>query len=241
MDDILLKIQKQSEQNETILNSLKQIQETNTSIMATIAFLSEQNSDLKNKLECLEINSKKDKEYITLLENRLEDSQRVERKSNIEIKNVQLPTTTTKTDLLNMVSKLTETLDTKMADSDIKDIIRIRNKKSETSTIIVEFNNTFIKTDIPKAAKKFNAKNKNDKLCAKHLGMQTNQQAPIYLSENLTQKSSRLYFLARDLKTSKSYKYCWTNFGKVYVRLDDETPIIPIKSEAQVHQLMNTM
>ncbi|KAG7313131.1 hypothetical protein JYU34_000220 [Plutella xylostella] len=90
-----------------------------------------------------------------------------------------------------------------------------------------------------KAAKNYNAKNKQNKLCAAHLGLRTDADAPIYISENLTPKASRLYFLARDLKAVKNYKYCWTSYGKVYLRQNDDSPIITLTNEAQIQQLSN--
>lgn len=49
---------------------------------------------------------------------------------------------------------------------------------------------------------------------------------------------ARLFFLARDLAKSKIYKYCWTSFGRVFVRKDDTSKIVCIQSEAQVHRLL---
>lgn len=79
--------------------------------------------------------------------------------------------------------------------------------------------------------------NKSNKLSAKHLGIKEDGDSPIYVSEQLTPKAARLHYLARDLTRSQDYKYCWTSFGKVYVRKDDKTPVIPITSEAQIHNL----
>ncbi|KAL4718573.1 hypothetical protein ACJJTC_002772, partial [Scirpophaga incertulas] len=84
----------------------------------------------------------------------------------------------------------------------------------------------------------FNVRNKS-KLCAKHLGFRTDEDTPIFISEHLTRYASRLYFLARGLAKSKEYKYCWTAYGKIYVRKSDNSPIINITNEAQVQHLYN--
>ncbi|CAK1598136.1 unnamed protein product [Parnassius mnemosyne] len=88
-------------------------------------------------------------------------------------------------------------------------------------------------------AKSFNIKHKC-KLCAKHLGFKTQEDTPIFLSEHLTPKGARLHFLARDLAKSKNYKFCWTAYGKVYVRENENSPIIMIRNESQVHQLLGS-
>ncbi|KAG7308127.1 hypothetical protein JYU34_006789 [Plutella xylostella] len=231
--------QTQSEQVNTILTSLNDLKQTSSNIENTVTFLCEENLELKRKIEQMQMESKKDKEEIVILENKLEDMQKSQRKTSIEIKNVPLKGEETKKDLLEMIVKLSENINLKLVKPEVKDIIKIKKKENTKSTIIVEFTNTFIRTDILKCAKNYNIKNKTNKLSAKHLGLQYNPDVPIYISENLTPKSARLYFLARDLQNTKNYKYCWTNYGKVYIRLDDNSPIITITSESQVHQLLN--
>lgn len=223
----------------SILATLKDIQQTNKMIQTSITFLSEENIELKNKIAQLEIEAKRDKEQIVLLESKLEDNQRTDRKTNIEIRNVPLKGNETKKDLLEMIIHLTKTINIDITKQDVKDVIKINKKTKEKSTIVVEFTNTFAKTDVLKAAKAYNSKNKDSKLRALHLGLKTNHDIPIYISENLTLKASRLHFLARDLKISKNYKYCWTSYGKVYLRMDDNTPIITVTSEAQIQLLSN--
>lgn len=230
----------QRDQSNTIITSLKDIQQTNAYVQSTITFLCEENTVLKKKIEDLEIEARKHKEHIVLLENKLEDNLRTEKKSNIEIKNVPLKGEEKKKDLLDMVLKLTENLELDVKRNEIKDIIKFnKNKNHQNSTIVVEFTSTLVKNDILKATKNYNNKYKTNKLSAKHLGNKSNPDIPIFVSENLTSNTARLFYLARDLKISRNYKYCWTNYGKVYVRFDDNSPIINILSESQVQQLLN--
>lgn len=86
-------------------------------------------------------------------------------------------------------------------------------------------------------SKTFNIKHKT-KICTQHLGLRLGVDSPVFVTENLTAKSARLHFLGRDLVKSKSYKFCWTAYGKVYVRKDEKSPIILIKNESQIQQLM---
>lgn len=62
----------------------------------------------------------------------------------------------------------------------------------------------------------------------------------MFISEQLTPKGARLFFLARDLSNTKQYKYCWTSYGRVLVKKDDNSSAIVIKSEAQVHHLLQS-
>lgn len=239
MNELINKLaETQSTQINTILSTLKDIQQTNNMLQTTLTHLTEENSELRAKIEKFEIQEKKDREQIILLESKLEEIQRGERKTNIEIKNIPLTGSENKKDLLQLVSKLSETLQVKFEKTEIKDIIKVKKQNQEKTSLIVEFTNTYIKTEMIKSAKQFNYKNKTSKLSARHLGLKTHADTPIFVSENLTPLASRLYFLARDFKQANNYKYCWTNYGKVYLRCNDETPIINITREAQIQQLI---
>lgn len=224
------------EKNNTIL---KGIQQTNSNIESSVAFLTSQNEELKRKIEALEKKSNEDQKYISILEEKLEITQQDMRKSNIEIKNVPKKPNESKEDLVEMTLSLSKSIGCSLDKAAIRDIYRVRGKRDSNSNppIIVETNSTFVKNDILRSCKAFNIKQKA-KLCAKHLGFRTYEDTPIYISEHLTPKAARLFFLARDLVKSKVYKYCWTAYGRVYLRREDNSPIILIKSEAQVQQLV---
>jgi hypothetical protein len=140
-----------------------------------------------------------------------------------------------------MITSLSSIVGSSIVKSDIKDIYRIRGKRdrvSSASIIVVEMTSTLQKTDLIQKCKTFNTKNKT-KLRAKHLGLTEQEDAPIFVSEQLTPKASRLYFLARDLIKSTDFTFCWTAYGNVYVRRDENSPIITITNEAQIKQLYN--
>lgn len=217
---------------------LKEIQTTNKNIENSVAFLSSQNDEFQRKITSLEHQIKEDRKYITILEDKIEEMQRYSRKTNFEIKNVPKQVNESKEDLINMVTSLSNTIDCDLNVSDIRDIYRVRIKKENVinTPIVVETSSTLLKNKVVKLCKTFNIKHKN-KLCAKHLGLRSSVDTPVFITEQLTNMASRLYFLARDLIKSKTYKYCWTAYGKVYVRKEDTSPIILIKNEAQVHKL----
>lgn len=229
----------QNIQINTILTSLKDIQQTTSLVQTTISHLSEENKELKNKIEQLEAQVRRDKEQIVILENRMEDIQMGSRKANFEMKNVPKKPSETKDDLIDMVLCLSKNVGSSIKKGDIRDIYRVRGKNDDkrNTPIIVETTSTLLKNDILKASKAFNVKHKT-KLRAQHLGFRTSEDSPIFVSEQLTAKGSRLHFLARDLAKSHNYKFCWTAYGKVYVRRDENSPIIAIKTEAQVQQLI---
>lgn len=214
------------------------VKESNANIEKSISFLAEQNVEFQKKIESLEIELKKRDEQILILENKLEETERLQKKTTIEIRNVPLKGQESRDDLINIVSSLARNLDTEVNKSDIRDIFKTK-KNSNKKTIIVELNSTIVRDNILQSAKKFNVRNQNNQLSAKHLDLKKEPDVPIFLSESLTLKASRLFFLARDLKKSKTYKYCWTAFGHVFLRKDDTSSIIQITCEAQIQNLFN--
>ncbi|XP_063363600.1 uncharacterized protein LOC134652358 [Cydia amplana] len=220
-------------------DTVKDIRHSTNNIEASLDDLHLENQELRKQITELENHIKEDREHIAFLEEKLDEMQCMSRKSNFEIKNVPRKENESKQDLVEMVTTLSETIDCKVTKSDINDIYRVRYKNSaqKNAPIVVETNSTLLKNDFLKMAKSYNVRNKS-KLCAKHLGLKTQEDTPIFLSENLTSKAARLHFLARDLSRSKNYKYCWTSYGKVYVRKSDQSPIILIKHEDQVHHLL---
>lgn len=227
------------EEIKALITSHMDIKNSNNNIEAGISALSVQNEELKKKIEQLEQQAIKDKDYITVLEDKVEDLQRGSRKANLELKNVPRLPSESKEDLINMATSLSKSINCNLEARDIKDIYRVRNKTSDVKNcpIVVELVSTIMKSELLRSAKSFNIRHK-EKLCAKHLGFKKEEYTPVYVSEQLTPKGARLHFLARDLAKSKEYKFCWTAYGKVYVRKSESSPIIPIKTEAQVHNLM---
>ncbi|CAG4926580.1 unnamed protein product [Colias eurytheme] len=237
MIESVFKAQKQGFENNT--TALTEIKQTNINIENALAFLTAQNEEMKNKIEKLEDKIKEDHKYIISLEDKIENLQQENRKPNFELKNVPSKPNETKLDLVDMVMCLSKTIGCDLNKSDIKDIYRVRGKKQDAKNmpIVVETSSTILKNDILKMCKEYNFKTKN-KLCARHLGFRTFEDTPIYISNQLTAKGARLYFLARDLVKQKLYKYCWTAYGKVYIRKNDTSSIILIKSEAQIQDLV---
>lgn len=227
----------QKQELNEIKANLQAIQTTNSSIETSISVLASQNEEFQKRIDQLESEKKKDREYISALEEKIEDLHRLTRKNNIEIKNVPKRNPESKEDLIGMTLKLSSNINLGMVANDIKDIFRLEGKQgSKTSTIIVELGSTLLKNDLLKKTKSFNRKNRN-KLQAKHLGHTVEENTPVFISEQLTPRGARLYFLARDLVKTKKYKYCWTSFGKVFVRRDDTSRVITIFNETQVHHL----
>lgn len=220
-----------------ISTTLGDIQKTNSGIEASISYLNTQYEEIKDKVRKLEGEKKKEQEHIQILEEKIEDLQRNSRKASLELRIASNIKTENKEELIKLLLNLAKSTNIEINKSDIRDIYRIKGNQ-KNSQIIIELSSVSLKTDLLKATKLFNRKNKNNKLNASHLGYEKDS-SPIFLVEQLTAKANRLYFLARGLVKTKPYTFCWTANGKVFVRKDEKSPIIRITNEDQIQKLGN--
>lgn len=218
----------QSNERALITSSLKTIEDS-------IKFLSCQYEDMKKKVEEMECERRKDKEYIHILENKLENVLKCQRKYSFELKNVPKSDDDSKPSMIKMVTHLSSVLKVDLKPSDIRDIYRA-SSKGEKKPIVVEVSSYILKSSLLSAAKKYNNHNKSNKLNTYHLGLKCNN-IPIFVSEHLTPNGNRLYYLAREMSKAMKYKFCWTSLGDVLVRKDENSPIIKLLNESQIQSM----
>lgn len=131
-------IQKQETESVSVGPSLREIRQSISNIESSMSLLSAQNEDLKKKLNLVEAQSKKDHDYISLLEDKLEEMNRETRKSHIEIRNVPSKPKETQEDLLNLTVELSKTVNCpEFSKNMVKDIFRVKRKDND-KTIVVE-------------------------------------------------------------------------------------------------------
>ncbi|CAG5042547.1 unnamed protein product [Parnassius apollo] len=80
--------------------------------------------DMCKKVDLMEQERHKQKEYITILENKVENLMKAQRKCTFELKNVPRSEKESKEMLLSMVSNLSTSLKVNIQSNDIKDIYR---------------------------------------------------------------------------------------------------------------------
>ncbi|CAH2084308.1 unnamed protein product [Euphydryas editha] len=110
-------------------------------------------------------------------------------------------------------------------------------KQSETKSDLVDMIlrlSSTIGCDLKREERKRNSSIVVETSSTMYLGFLTSEDMPIFIGEQLTTKDAHLYYLARDLAKSAQYKFCWTVYGKVYVRKTETSQVVCIKSEAQV-------
>ncbi|XP_048480976.1 uncharacterized protein LOC125489342 [Plutella xylostella] len=211
----------------------KDIIRSNEEIEKSMSMINCMYEEMKKKVETLEADRKQSLLHIASLESKLEDMQRVSKASCFEIRNVPFPENhESKAELSDIVHKTGKALQVAVDKTNIRDVYRL-NGKSGKGTIIAELTSVVLKNDVMKAAKAHNKQHSDRRLCAADIGYK-GLNTPVYISEALTNKARRLFFLARDFAKNQGYKFCWTSNGRVFLRKTPDSPHIEIKEESQL-------
>lgn len=213
-----------------------EIKEQNIKLQASVDFTAQKYDEIMTKIIQIENIRKEDKKHIQSLEEKLDKIELQQRAASIEIRNIPKRNGENKQDLNSYLEDICKTVNTTFKRSDLKDIFRINKNISHKSTIIAEFNSVLTKENILKSVKIYNKQNKINKLNTEHLKI-AGPKLPLYFSENLTSKNRRLFYLAREHATQENYKFCWTSFGKVYLRKEDGAPPIRIDSDNDIRKM----
>lgn len=219
-----------------VLTEITEIRKSHSEIQKSLEFYTNKCDEMQNRLLVLEAEKVTRETYICSLENRFEEVDRHARSTCLEIRGVPSKPTETKQDLCGFVEKLQSKIKVNGQDNTIKDIYRIKGKPNGERPIVVDFTTTLTKTSILQAVKKYNAANTTDRLSTSSLGMDCTK-SPVFVSEFLTPKARRHYFLARDVAKICEYDFCWTANGRVFLRKAVGTAPIVITSEQQLEDL----
>ncbi|XP_063838250.1 uncharacterized protein LOC135087407 [Ostrinia nubilalis] len=229
----------QEKRLDCLQNKLDEICKQNEDIRNSIEFLSQENSELKSKVNKMESERKEDSAYVRLLETKIDNLERQNRSASIEIRNIPVPKSETKEDLMNVLQKISKALKVDLAASDVSDIFRVSTKVLTNKPIVCNLNSVLLKERLLKGLKDFNNTHKANRFSTEHINIQGTSQ-PIFISENLTPKMRRLFFLARSFAGSSGYSFCWISRGQIYLRKKEGEKTIRIDSEADLSGLEKT-
>lgn len=211
---------------------ITQVMKANTEILESLNANTAHLKLLSDRFITLETKHAVAMERIDELESQLNDLQKHRNRNTVEIRNVPR---NEKESLPTLVSSLYDSLKLLAA----TEILQCYRRGRNNSPIIVEFKDHNDKEKLIKAAKKYNAGSKDEKLNSKHFGIDGDRQ-PVYISETLTPISRKILAAARDLVKDGLYKYCWTSRENVLVRKTDGQPALVLKSCKHVENLRST-
>lgn len=211
------KIDKLSSILETLTIQNAALVQSNTEIVKMLQESKHIQSELKTKVSILETECVNAHLKIESLEEQVDNLQRNQLKTVLEIRNV---TKQENENLTQIVENLFLAVGIKPDKECVQEVYR-RGKGN--APITVNFRRTEEKYAVLKAVKEYNKKNKEDRLNTVSLGLKSTK-VPIYVSEQLTPKAKLVLSSAKELVKKGHFKYCWVNNGTVMLKKsDDET------------------
>ncbi|KAJ8710564.1 hypothetical protein PYW08_009079 [Mythimna loreyi] len=219
-----------------------EIKNINGELEKSLTFVSDQISSLGAKITGLEKERNTMVIKLSTLEEKVELLERNLIKTSVEIRNVPKMPNENKTVLYDMIQHLSNQLQIQTEPNSIRDVIRQPSKKENTkSNLTVEFSNSLTSSKFLTAVKEYNKRNPNHKLCSTHLGLKVTPGTPVYITEQLTPHAKRLFYLTRNFAKSNNYSFCWTSNGRVMLKKNPDSQVIPIKTEGQLQLLFNNI
>lgn len=221
---------------EDLHSTINTIKQQNIELTKSVEVMSFKHDEFLSRVTKLEEDKVQNAQRIKYLEDRLEFFERKNRSTSLEIRNVMKEQGETKDDLCKIVTNLGSAINVDLQEASIKDIYRI-NAKDKSNPIIVDFTSVLLKEKVIKGTKIFNkTKSKGDKLNSSHLKLKQ-RLSPVFISEALTLKSQRLFYLARLFQKQLNYAFCWTSHGVVYLRKNVNSSQIRITTEEDIEAL----
>lgn len=211
------------------------IHNTNMEIEKSVDFLTKKYEELIAKVENVEKEKKERENFITLLENRIDNLERNANANFIEFRNVPVQPEETPTDLQNIVKNILEVSKVEYKKEDLKEVYRVKTKTNK-GPVIANLGSTLLKNNLIKSIKLFNRQHSHNKFNSKLIGL-AGEPTPIYVSEKLNEKTKYLYFISRKFAKEYNYAFCWISNGKVFLRQSHGTLRIYVANEAQLNNL----
>lgn len=213
---------------------------------ASLSFLSDKYDELNLKVERLEEEKRETTEESTRLKQEIfilsrdlatqrdivDNFEQYSRRDCLEIRGIPVskPENTDK-----IIRDLGSMIGVDIQDDDISTSHRLPVRDSGDTNrdpaIIVKFVRRHVRDAFYKAKK--NLKDKT----SKDLGFLRTQERKIYVSESLTQKNKQLFKRTYKAKMNLGIRFIWTRQGKIFLRADDNSPVIPITNEKDLDLL----
>jgi len=157
------------------------------------------------------------------------DLEQYTRRDCLEIRGIPLPSTPMDLDQTDeFVLQTAEKIGAPMQKSDISISHRIPSRKQSTDegtsippAIIVKFVKLEIRENLYRARKNLKSISTVD------LGYSVANK--IYVNESLTEKNKEIFKLCLKCKRDLSYKFLWTNAGRIFLRKNLSSPGIPVR------------
>lgn len=227
--------EKQNAKFDIINQSINCIKELHLELKESVKFISKKYDESLVIIDHLQQENKNIKKQVQFLEQKLDHHEKSARASILEVRHVPKGELETKDSLVKVIQDLGAAVNvpSNVVEAEIRDIYRANSK---TDAIVVEFTTVARKTAFISSFIHFNKIQREQKqlpLNTNHLKIK-GPPRNIYISDSLTGRTRRLFYLARQCAKTRSYNGCWISFGRVFLRKSEGDKPIQIKDEGDL-------
>lgn len=195
-----------SDKLDDVLKKMETLQNAMNSIKAKQKNIEEENKELKKKMRELEIEADERDQY--------------SRNRNVQIDGIPHQKDE---NLEELVKEIGNKIEVTIDNNDIDVVHRIPTfSKNSVEPIVVQFVTRKIRDNVIKKAK-------INKITTKDINMNGPDKA-IFINDHLTRKRKDILHEAKKKKIELNFKYVWSKGGKIYMRKDDSSNVIQLRS-----------
>uniref|UniRef100_A0A2A4J0J5 Zinc finger DNA binding protein n=1 Tax=Heliothis virescens TaxID=7102 RepID=A0A2A4J0J5_HELVI len=227
----------QDKKFEQLNDTLKTITIQNLDIQKSVEALSSQHNELLLKIKNLELENKDCRNRLALIENQLDAQEKNLRSTTVQIRNIPKQDGESKKILTDILCSIGSTLELEppILESEIRDVYRTKSE-----TLVVDFITTRRKDSLIAATKsytKLKRENKEPQLNTSLIKL-PGEPRTIFISEHLTFRASKIFYLARLHVKNKKLLAAWTSYGKVYIKEKEGSSPRRIDNETELNNLI---
>ena len=221
--------EKLSPLSEQLKEALAMVNSLNTKydkMEETLVVLQEENKALKEEHASLKAQVLSSANDLKSVQKSLNDLEQYTRRDSVEIRGIPLPEESQEEDTNEIVLQLSQKMGIPLERKDISVSHRIRSRSSVDPAIIVKFVRREVRERLYRARKRLKS------ITTADFGFSVEKK--IFINESLTPKNKELFKDCLRFKKDKSYKFLWTNAGKIFLRRNTDSPVILINSSVDI-------
>lgn len=214
---------------------IKTLQEEVRELRKSVDFLSEKyeeerrrNMVITDMLEAFSKENKSLKQDVERLKSILNVQQNNQIKNNVRVNGLDCAVGDDAGNF-NKIKKVLNYIDVNLSREEVADIKCF--KRNHNSNVVISLGSIEKKREILKA------RAKKGKITVRNCGL-GDSDSQVFIDEELTRDSYLLFKKARNLKTV-GYKYVWHRDGKVLTRKNDGDPVVVIKNETILNEILS--
>ena len=215
-----------SEQLKEALAMVKSLNTKYEKLEETLVVLQEENKALKEEHASLKDQVLISANDLKSVQKSLNDLEQYTRRDSVEIRGIPLPEESQEEDTNEIVLQLSQKMGIPLERKDISVSHRIRSRSSVDSAIIVKFVRREVRKRLYRARKRLKS------ITTADFGFSVEKK--IFINESLTPKNKELFKDCLRFKKDNSFKFRWTNAGKIFLRRNADFPVILTNSSVDI-------